>query len=205
MKQYHGALTHLNDAGAILAGYVDNPTRSRVVIRLLHLLSLSEQEVHSTDLSVSRELEGVKDIQLFNAVLQPGERSALMVQNSPRNLKYRQRGQSYEIAFFYLKISSGYQESIARVDVPMWVARDKQMVDDLHALLVHQCSLQGRNPYPYALTRADELAYVSGKDKLKLDEMIGIELRKKGINPHVFSAKLWGKQLARSEKRQHEL
>jgi len=205
LRQYHGALVHLHDASAILAGYVDNPTRSRVVIRLLHLLSLTEDEVRTTDLSASRELEGVRDIQLFASVLQPGERSAMMVQNSPRNLKYRQRGDSYEIAFFYLKVSSGYQESIARVDIPMWVARDKQKVDELHALLVSQCSLQGRNPYPYALTRADELAYVSGKDKLKLDEMIAIELRKKGINPHPFSAKAWGKQLARSPKRQHEL
>jgi hypothetical protein len=204
MKRYQSALVHLHDAGAILAGYVDNP-RSRVVVRLLHLLSLTEDEVRSTDLSASRELEGVSDVQLFGTVMQPGDRSAIMVQNSPRNLKYRQRGENYEIAFFYLKVSSGYQESLARIDIPMWVARDKALVDELHALLVSQCSLQGRNPYPYALTRADELAYVSGKDKLKLDEMIAIELRKKGINPHPFSAKAWGKQLARSPKRQHEL
>jgi hypothetical protein len=205
MSRYLSAMVHLHDAGALLAGYVDNPTRSRVLIRLLHLLNLTEDEVRTTDLSSSRELEGVSDMQLFGSVLGAGERSALMVQNSPRNLKYRQRGDSYEIAFFYLKTSSGYQESIARVDVPMWVARDRTLVDELHALLVSQCSLQGRNPYPYSLTRADELAYVSGKDKMKLDEMIAIELRKKGINPHPFSGKAWGKQLARSNKRQHEL
>jgi hypothetical protein len=65
--------------------------------------------------------------------------------------------------------------------------------------------MQGRNPYPYALTRADELAYVSGKDKAKLDEMISIELRKKGIDPHIFSAKMWGKELARAPQRKHEM
>lgn len=205
MRKYHAGLVRLNDAGAILAGYVDNPTRSRVVIRLLHLLSLTDEEVHTTDLSTSRELEGVRDLELFNTVLQPGERSALMVQNSPRNLKYKQRGVSYEIAFFYLKVSSGYRESIVRVDLPMWVARDKGMLDELHALLVHQSSMQGRNPYPYALTRADELAYVSSKDKLKLDELIGFELRRRGIDPHPFSAKTWGKQLARSDKRSHKV
>jgi hypothetical protein len=205
MQQYHGALLHLHDSGAILAGYVDNPTRSRVMIRLLHLLSLTDEEVRSSDLSSSRELEGVTDVHLFSAVLQAGERSAIMVQNSPRNLKYRQRGDSYEIAFFYLKVSSGYQDAIARVDIPMWVARDRALVDELHAVLVSQCSLQGRNPYPYSLTRADELAYVSGKDKSKLDEMIAIELRKKGLNPHPFSGKAWGKLLARSNKRQHEM
>jgi hypothetical protein len=179
--------------------------RSRVVIRLLHLLGIPEEELLHADMSVSPELEGLKDIHLFNVVLEPGERSALMVQNSPRNLEYRRRGVSYEIAFFYLKVSSGYRDSMVRVDIPMWVARDKQMVDELHALLVTQCQMQGRNPYPYALTRADELAYVSSKDKAKLDEMIGLELRSKGIEPHYFSAKAWGKELARSNRRQHEL
>lgn len=204
-RGYHGALVHLQDAGAILAGYVDNPMRSRVVIRLLHLLSIPEEELLHADMSVSPELEGLKDIHLFDVVLEPGERSALMVQNSPRNLEYRRRGVSYEIAFFYIKVSSGYRDSIVRVDIPMWVARDKQMVDELHALLVTQCQMQGRNPYPYALTRADELAYVSSKDKAKLDEMIGLELRSKGIEPRYFSAKTWGKELARSNRRQHEL
>lgn len=205
MRKYHAGMVRLNDAGAILAGYVDNPTRSRVMIRLLHLLSLTDEEVRSTDLSFNQELEGVRDIQLFDVVLQPGERSAMMVQNSPRNLKYKQRGVSYEIGFFYLKVSSGYRESIVRVDIPMWVARNRQMVDELHAMLVHQSSMQGRNPYPYVLTRADELAYVSGKDKLKLDEMISFELRRRGIDPHPFSAKTWGKQLARSDKRSHKV
>lgn len=204
-RGYHAALVHLHDAGATLAGYVDNPMRSRVVIRLLHLLGIPEEDLPHADMSVSPELEGLKDIHLFDVVLEPGERSALMVQNSPRNLQYKKRGESYEIAFFYLKVSSGYRDSMVRVDIPMWVARDKQKVDELHALLVAQCQMQGRNPYPYALTRADELAYVSSKDKAKLDEMIGLELRSKGIEPRYFSAKTWGKDLARSARRQHEL
>ncbi len=205
MQGYWSALVHLHDAQAILAGYLDYPSRSRVVIRLLHLLSLHDEQVRQTDLSTGGDLEGLRDVHLFDSVLQPGERSAIMVQNSPKNLVYRQRGDSYEIAFFYLKASSGFRETIARVDIPVWVARDKQAVDELHALLLTQCAMQGRNPYPYALTRADELAYVSGKDKAKLDEMISIELRKKGIDPHVFSAKMWGKELARAPKRRHEM
>jgi hypothetical protein len=206
MKKYHGSLVHLSDAGAILAGYVDNPTRSRLVIRLLHLMSLDEDKVKSAEMG-SGDLEGLKDLDLFNVILKPGERSALMAQNSPRNLKYKQRGVNYEIAFFYLKVTSGYQDAIARVDLPMWVARDRQAVDELHALLVAQCAMQGRNPYPYVLTRADELAVVSGKDKTKLDEMIRMEwrLNKPDIDPMIYSAKLFGKKLARSEKRTYEL
>jgi hypothetical protein len=206
MHKYHGAMVHLHDAGALLAGYVDNPSRSRLVIRLLHLLSLTDDEVRHTELG-SGDLEGLRDTDLFGSLLKAGERSALMVQNSPHNLKYRQRGLNYEIAFFYLKIDNGYQEAIARVDVPMWVARDKEKVSELHALLVSQCGMQGRNPYPYALTRADELAVVSGRDKAKLEEMIRLQwrLNKPETDPLVFSAKIRGKQLARSQKRVHEL
>lgn len=208
MRDYRGALVHLHDAGAILAGYVDNPTRSRVVVRMLYLLSLTDDEVLRADLSGGGDLEGLRDVHLFNAILEPGERSAVMVQNSPRNLDYKRGeggGPSYEIAFFYMKVSSGYRSSIVRVDIPMWVARDRHSVDELHALLVEQCSMQGRNPYPYALTRADELAYIGGRDKLKLDEMIRLEARKKGIDPTGFSAKAWGKQLVRGDKRRFEM
>lgn len=203
-QDYQAALVKLHDAGALLAGYVDSPVRSRVVMRLLHLLALPEAAVRGSDLGGAGDLEGLRDLQLFNLVLKPGERSALMVQNSPHNFQFRQRGVSYEIAFFYLKVSSGYQDEIARVDIPMWVARDRRAVDELHALVLEQCRMQGRNPYPYALTRADELAYVSSRDKQKLDEIVRLELRRRGIDPRGLPAKARGKELARSPKRQYE-
>lgn len=204
LQDYQAALVKLHDAGALLAGYVDNPLRSRVVMRMLHLLSLPEEAVASSDLGSSGDLEGLRDIQLFNLVLKPGERSALMVQNSPYNYQFRQRGVSYEIAFFYLKVSSGFQDQLVRVDIPMWVARDPRAVGELHTLLLEQCRMQGRNPYPYALTRADELAYVSSRDKQKLDEIVRLELRRRGVEPRGLSAKARGKELARSPKRTYE-
>ncbi len=205
MRDYRGGLVHLHDSGALLAGYVDNPVRSRVVVRMLHLLGLPDSEVGHADLSTGGELEGLRDIHLFEHILEPGQRSAIMVQNSPRNLDYKEGrggGPSYEIAFFYLKVSSGFRSAIARVDIPMWVARDPESVDYLHALLVDQSSMQGRNPYPYVLTRADELAVVTSKDKSKLDELIRVELRKKQIPvSDGFSAKAFTKKMARSPKR----
>jgi hypothetical protein len=206
MKQYWGGLVHLHDSGALLGGYVDNPVRSKMVIRLLHLLNLPEEDIKGDNLGAG-DMEGLKDLDLFNVLLGPGERSALMLQNSPRNLLYKKRGVNYEIACFYVKVSSGYQDAIARVDIPMWVARDKEKVNELHGLIISQSAMQGRNPYPYALTRADELAVVSSKDKAKLEEMIRLEwrLNKPEIDPLVISAKNFGKRVARSEKRLHEL
>jgi len=208
MAQYRGALNELHSSGAILAGYLDNPYRSRVVLRLLYLLSLSgEDEIRDKQDLVARggDMEGLRDIHLMEAVLQPGERTAVMVQNSPRNLSYKQYGDSYEVAFFYVKVFNGFQSAIARVDLPMWVARDETLVSQLHGALLAQCQMQGRTPYPYALARADELALVSGRDKQKLDELVTMELRRRGLAPSIASAKDQSKQAARSQKRGYEI
>ncbi|MEL6308415.1 MAG: DNA double-strand break repair nuclease NurA, partial [Chloroflexota bacterium] len=120
---------------------------------------------------------------------------------------FRDRGVNYEIAFFYLKTYNDYTSHIVRVDIPMWVARDKKKVNLLHALLVHQCKLQGRNPYPYALTRADELAWVGTKDRVKLQELVNAQVRRvrEELVGDTLTAKARGKQLARGEKRYHEM
>lgn len=201
---YWTGMGQLRDADAILAGYVDNPTRSRQVLRLLYLLSLGDEadiKAHEAQLASGGDLEGLRDMHLFDRVLEPGQRSAIMVQNSPRNLAYRQKNASFEVAFFYVKVANGYQTAIARVDIPMWVARDRAAVNALHALILDQCAMQGRTPYPYALARADELALVSGQDRRKLDELIRMELRKQGVEPGSAAPKLQSKRAARSDKR----
>ncbi len=207
-QDYMAALIQLHDAGAALGGYLDSPPRSRLLIRLLFLLSLPDVDAikrSQSALSFGGDLEGLRDTLLLDRILKPGERTAVMVQNSPQNLQYRQRGVSYEIAFFYVKVFNGYQTAIARVDLPMWVARDPAQVDALHALIVQQSQMQGRTPYPYALIRADELALVDGRDKRKLDELVTLELRRKGLAPELARAKNRSKDAARSDKRGYAL
>ena len=208
MKDYEGALTHLYDSGAFLAGYIDNPHRGTVMLRLLYLLSLQDEadiKAHETILAKGGDLEGLRDRHLFNSVLRVGERSAIMVQNSPRNLAYKQRGINYEVAFFYVKVGTHSHHNLARVDVPMWVVRQDGAIDQLHAMILNQSRAQGRNPYPYVLTRADELARITGKDKNKLEEMISLELRKKGISPGIMAAKAKTKLMAHSDMRNYDM
>jgi hypothetical protein len=210
-RDYMAALVRIQDAGALLAGYIDNPRLSKRFVQLLYLLSLNDEaEVKEKQrlLAEGGDLDGMHDWQFFKTLLLPGERSAIMVQNSQRNLEFRRKGVSLEIAFFYLNVGSAYQPHIVRVDVPVWVARDPQMVAELHAILLEQCRMQGRNPYPYALTRADELAVVNGRDKLKVDELIKVQIRYTTdlqIDRPEYSAKLRGKELARSDKQRFEL
>ncbi|MBZ0304268.1 MAG: DNA double-strand break repair nuclease NurA, partial [Anaerolineae bacterium] len=178
-------------------------------IRLLYLLSLENEAAlrDSQHGSPAGDLEGLRDAQFFRLILEPGERSALMVQNSPRNLEFKERGENYEIAFFYLNVGSTFTPSIVRVDVPVWVARHKQAVDELHALLLAQCRVQGRNPYPYVLTRAHELAVVSKDDQRKLEEMIKTQLRLTTdipVDSLYNSAKSRSKFLLKSDRRRFD-
>jgi len=184
-QDYLGALVHLHDThasaastygqSASLIGYVDRPT-SAFVISLLHLLGLEDDNVREAALKNNGELEGLIDQRLMFRLLQPGERSAVMVQQSPQNKRYHDKGESYEIAFFYLNV--GHQEGyhLARVEMPMWVARSQPLLDCVHALTFDQCQLMCR--YPYALTRADELAVIRAAERAQLDDMIEIELRR---------------------------
>ncbi len=208
-RQYMAALVHLHDAGAVLAGYIDNPIRGERFIRLLYLLSVgSEDEWRQRQHgSPAGDLEGLRDWQFFRLILEPGERSAIMVQNSPRNLEFKERGVNYEVAFFYLNVGSAFTPSIVRVDIPVWVARNKQWVDELHALLLAQCRMQGRNPYPYALTRAHELAVVSKDDERKLEELIKAQLRLSTdipVDSLYSSAKARSKFLLKHDKRRFD-
>ena len=189
---YHRALYTLHDAhinmhfqtgGSVsLVGYTDRPT-SRFMMALLHLLSLEEEEVKRNMLEMMGDYEGLTDYWLFREVLAPGERSALMVQQSPQNKRYRNEvGEDYEIAFFYVNVARHNPAYIARIELPMWVAQSAPLVDVVHSLIVSQCEIMGS--YPYALTRADELAVVRGAEKQALEDMIRTELLR---NQQVFS------------------
>jgi NurA domain len=203
-QDYMDALRQLCDVRAYLCGYVDVP-RSTYMISLLHLMSLQPQEINEVVLKTNGELEGLTDAQLFEYVLEnPGERSALMVQNSPQNAEYMKKGAEFEIACFYLNVGHVGRPVIARVDVPMWVAHEPHAVNAIHALLVYQSQIVGGSPYPYALTRADELARVSMKEKSQLDQLIDVEMLRNGIMPEK-SMKLEMKALARGNRRQHKL
>ncbi|MFP4322518.1 MAG: DNA double-strand break repair nuclease NurA, partial [Anaerolineales bacterium] len=141
---------------ANLAGYVDSED-SRFLIRLLELLLLDDDEITKQKLDEPGPFEGLTDAWLLRRVLAPGERSAIMIQQSPRNKEYRRQiGDAFEIAFFYLNVGTLSNPHIARIEVPMWVVEAPGAVDEVHGLVLSQCQLTGR--YPYALTRAYELA-----------------------------------------------
>jgi hypothetical protein len=209
-QNYFRALTRLHDAhvslsvngglgGVSLVGYVDRPT-SRFVIAMLRLMELEDVEVRRRTLETMGQYEGLTDAWLFREILPAGARSALMVQQSPQNKFFRQEvGEKFEIAFFYVNVAHPDQlPYLARVELPMWVAQRPELVSAVHALVVSQCDITGN--YPYALTRADELAVVRTAEKQALEDIIRTELLRHH-QPFESSSKLIGKFQSRTERR----
>ncbi len=83
--------------------------------------------------------------------------------------------------FFYLDVGRPGRPSLARVEIPAWVAHNPEMLDHLHAALVDQCRILGARPYPYLLHRAHEVALVSMQEKEQVTQMIAAELRRRGV------------------------
>lgn len=171
----HDSMQRQHGQPAGVVGYVDRPNKPHLV-SLVYLMSLIEQEIKRGVFDSYGDFSGLRDELLMTRLLEPGDRSAIMVQQSPQNVKFRDKGENFEVAFFYLNVSKTKPYHIVRVELPMWVARNPQMVNYIHALLYDQCQMMWR--YPYVLTRADELAVVRNDERKKLIEMIEIELRR---------------------------
>ncbi len=194
---YLGHLTSLQQHGVIAAGYVDRP-RSPWVVSLLDLDAHDLSEPLPPRLE-RRDFKGLDDEALFQGLLKPGERSALFAVESAVNRRYEEHG--HRIYFFYLNVSTSAQPKIARVEVPEWVVKRPGALDNLHALLCHQCRIM--DGYPYVLARAHELAVVTPEDKRQLEDMVIGALLHCGLSPEM-SNKARTKQLTRSGARRHQ-
>ncbi|MCC7450127.1 MAG: DNA double-strand break repair nuclease NurA [Anaerolineae bacterium] len=200
-NDYFEALDIFRDLRGALAGYVDRP-RSTFVVSTIYLMTLGEADITRANLQTAGPLEGLTDRDLYEHILTPGDRSGLMIQQSPQNKNYKERNPEQEIVFFYMNVASLYQEPyLARVEVPMWLAEDKGMVGAVQALIYAQCQITDR--YPYALTRADEIAVVHAHEKRALDELIAVELLRNQQTLEV-SQKLSSKSVARRERQHHQ-
>lgn len=199
LDPYLESLEQLQASGAALGGYVDRPYSSGV-ISLLHLASLEPDQIDREHLQ-SSELVGLIDAQLFRKLLQPGERSALFIRQSPINAFYQSKG--HEIWHCYLNVSADLQRPlIVRLEMPAWVGQDPDRRDLLHAAVWQQCQVTGG--YPYVLARAHELALISNDERSDLEQMVMGALRRQGLDPRP-SEKAWQKGLTGGARRRHRL
>ncbi len=182
-KQYLAALDDQALNQVITAGYVDRP-RADLVVKLLELVA-PENDPNE------RPFAGVTDLQLFETILNPGERSAVFkLQSSSADAFANKKA----LHFFYINVGSTGQPALARVEVPLWVVEDLHAMSLLQSVLVEQSHQAGSRPYPYPLIRAHEIAVVKMDDHNQISEMIESELLNRGLPPSFNSNKQSHKQ-----------
>ncbi len=158
------ALDRIRDAGqgAALASYISLP-RSTEVVNVLRVAVCPhdppncDRHCSGATNSSGRQCDtvGVRDRDVFDAILKPGERSSIFISGSSVVQDYYG---DHEIRFFYVRVG----DEIARVEFPRWV-EERGLVGLLHALVLDQCD-RGRG-YPVALSEAHEQAVLTGADR----------------------------------------
>jgi hypothetical protein len=199
--QWQDWMSKIRETGGWLAGFIDRPGK-RSVLTMLYTLDLDNAAYALSDLAHFRGgvFSGLTDTDLFDALLKPGQRSVIFTDISQHNREYSGRDRHNEVCFFYLKTGAGQRE-LARVDVPIWVARDKEALNQVHALLVDQCRIIGS--YPYVITRADEIAVVGRRDQEELENRIALRLAELNLHP-TSTGKQFSKEIARGGRTRHE-
>jgi hypothetical protein len=199
VEAWQEAMSAVRAAGGWLAGFIDRPGK-RSVLTMLKTVDLESSGGKISDLYRAAPYAELTDTDLFDAVLAPGQRSAVFVDISQHNNTFAGKEPENEVCFFYLKTGEAPGQ-LARVDIPMWVARDPQAVAATHALLFDQCRIIGN--YPYVITRADEIAVVGRRDQAELENRIALRLAEEDI--HVLgTAKQQSKDFARGGKTRME-
>jgi len=196
VMRYLDQLRRIRESGATVAAFASRPRRSEVS-RLLHLASVDGDAQRAV--REANPLEHLPDRAIFET-LPPGARSALFISPASVNQNfYLPAGQA--VHFFYLNLSAEEEEPvIARIEVPAWVAEQPDQLALVHAAIVAQARITG--DYPYALARADELAFISAPEREALEEMIATSMMRVGVMP-TPSPKAYYKSLTRSGRRRY--
>jgi hypothetical protein len=176
LREYLDALLKLHGLDVTTAGYVDKPGAD-LVVRLLEIAQTTESAL--PDIRKQRPLRGVTDTDLYRDRLAAGERSAMFAIQSR---SWEDYSGPLALHFFYLNVGLPDDPWLARIEVPAWVAADAHKLDNLHAVLIHQCRIMGGRPYPYLLHRAHETAVVTLDEKEQLTRMILHELQRQHVS-----------------------
>jgi hypothetical protein len=189
LEIHKSILSQLQARGVTVAGYVDKPGAD-LVVRTLEIARLSTDEEFKGIRSL-HSLRGVTDRWLYR-FLPGGHRSAVFGLQSGSRLHYTG---DLALHFFYLNVGDTRHPWLVRVEIPKWVADDKEKLDLLHAALLEQCRIMGARPYPYILHRAHEIAVVKFDEKAQVEQMLELELRQAGSEMDTESYKQSAKNL----------
>jgi GNAT superfamily N-acetyltransferase len=177
------------DRRLAVASYISFP-RSTDVVNTLRV-ALCPHDIIDTDRLCKEcqsrdcdKVDGVRDRDLFSGVLANGERSALF---SSQSKIVRDHYGGHWVYFFYIRVD----DEIARVELPQWAARDEDLLELTHALVLDQCR-RGQG-YPVALAEAHEQAVVTAADKESFWQLVEASMIDEKM-PSPTSAKSFSKR-----------
>ena len=188
LAKHLSILSQLQAKNVTVAGYVDKPGAD-LVVRLLEIATLTDEQMK--EIRKQHPLRGVTDLWLYS-FLPGGHRSAVFGLQSGSRARYTG---DLALHFFYLNVGDEKHPSLARIEIPKWVADDEGKLNLLHAALLNQCRMMGARPYPYILHRAHEIAVVRFEEKKQVEAMLEMELRRTGGEVEEKSAKQSAKDL----------
>lgn len=158
-----------------ICAYTSQPRRSEC-LQLLRLVLCPYASLHCdktcppTEAPPCDGLQPLSDRELWQLLLEPGERSPLFTSTT----SWPEGFQGHELCFFYLH--TGYE--IARLEFPRWVAERREWLEWLQVI----CWLQvqkGRG-YPIALAEAHNQAVVKAPDRAQFYAMLSRRLAADG-------------------------
>jgi len=192
VRGYLRKLDRIRKKGAAVAAFTSKPGSSDVA-RLLNLARLGGDVRRAG--TVQNPLERLPDWTIFS-FLPPGSRSALFV--SPSGINQKHYTPQHRVHFFYVNVADEEEPVVARVEVPAWVVGEPDLLALAHGGVVAQSRIVGG--FPYVLARADELAYISGPERARLEEMVGTAMLMAGVSSDL-SPKAYYKSLTRRGRR----
>ncbi|HID08183.1 MAG TPA: DNA double-strand break repair nuclease NurA [Armatimonadetes bacterium] len=157
-----GALSQLRALSIPIAGYISSPGSTDVVNALR--VGLCPYDAPNCDRCEYRDelasapcavIEGITDQAIFSRILNRGERTQLFGSASRILEQYGE----HRVMFYYVHVGA----EVARVEVPLWVARDESLLNLIHSAICDQA--EKGNGYPVALSEAHERAVVRGRDR----------------------------------------
>ena len=199
LHRFMKAFERVQARGAPIVGYISAP-QSREVINMLRVARCPHPTTDCDHFCPKRlrtapqyeepacaGVEVLTDADLFAALLQPGERSALFGSRSKVLQFY---GEKQRIHFFYLH--TGVE--IARIELPAWVAEDGALLARVHALCYDQAR-KGAG-YPVALAEAHEQAVVRTAEREAFFRLLEAQLVAKRV-PVESTRKAMSKRIRR--------
>lgn len=161
-----------------VAGYLSAPRAAEVVnLARLAACPLSLPDCASCGLRGAgvppcEEAAGLDDAALLAPVLAEGQRSAVFESRSEILDQYPP---DQRVCFFYLDVGA----EMARVEVPRWVAGDRELLDLVHAAALDQA--RKGHGYPVALDEVHKQAVVTAAERRAFFDLVQAALARRGV------------------------